>query len=144
MLNPIKNLRGKINHLCFPSTHLFRIIQLANSIAPNSEATTFSSTSLEDIQALKSDTTHICPRIFHKFEFDLMVHTDNAVYSSPSTVFDQLNPHERKISYAVTKYTSNLSPKQMLYLNLILRHKINNEYPNWNTLHLSPEAPFKN
>jgi|JI9StandDraft_1071089.scaffolds.fasta_scaffold158108_2 hypothetical protein len=72
-----------------------------------------------------------------------MVHTDNAVYSLPSTIFDQLNPHERKISLAVTRYTSNLLPRHLLYLNLAIRQKINNEYSNWDKLHLSPEAPFK-
>lgn len=42
MLNPIKHLKGKLNHLRLNSTHLFRIVQLANSITPNPTANTFS------------------------------------------------------------------------------------------------------
>ena len=32
MLNPIRNLGGKLNHFHIPQTRYFRIIELANSI----------------------------------------------------------------------------------------------------------------
>jgi hypothetical protein len=30
-----------------------------------------------------------------------------------------------------------------LYLNLAFRHKLNGEFPTWNTLHISGESPSK-
>ena len=32
MLNPLKNLKGKLNHIRLPPTQLMRIYELANSI----------------------------------------------------------------------------------------------------------------
>jgi hypothetical protein len=36
MLNPLKQLKGKLNYLKIPNTQLYRIIHLANSIRSSS------------------------------------------------------------------------------------------------------------
>ena len=38
MLNPIKHLAGKLNHLHIPQTRYLRIVELANSIRPSTES----------------------------------------------------------------------------------------------------------
>lgn len=93
MLNPIKHLAGKLNHFHLPQTRYLRIIELANSVRPSQESQDYQQASVEDILALKSNTRHLDPRAYHKFEFDLQVHTSSAVYALPSTIFDDLNPY---------------------------------------------------
>jgi hypothetical protein len=56
MLNPIKALKGKLNYLKVPNSHLYKLIQLANSIPINPQ-TSLDSVSLQDIKALKSTST---------------------------------------------------------------------------------------
>lgn len=41
MLNPIKNLGGKLNHFHIPQTRYLRIIELANSIRFTNQNTKF-------------------------------------------------------------------------------------------------------
>jgi hypothetical protein len=72
-----------------------------------------------------------------------MVHSDNAKFGLSSTIFDQLSAYERKVSHTITSFADKLNPRQQLYLNLALRHRINSEYANWEHLHLTPECPFK-
>jgi len=38
MLNPIRALKGKLNYLKVPNSHLYKIIQLANSIPNNTSS----------------------------------------------------------------------------------------------------------
>ena len=35
MLNPIRALKGKLNYLRLPTTHVYKILQLANSLPIN-------------------------------------------------------------------------------------------------------------
>ena len=93
MLNPIKHLTGRLAHLHIPQTRYLRIVELANSIRPSNESSSLADVSVEDINALKSDTGSVDARTFHKFCFDLQVHTEAAIFASPSTIFDDLNPH---------------------------------------------------
>ena len=93
MLNPIKHLSGKLNHFHLPQTRYFGIIKLANSVQPSNESQVYQQATVEDILALKSDTKHLEPRAYYKFQFDLQVHTASSVYALPSTIFDDLNPH---------------------------------------------------
>lgn len=143
MLNPIKHLSGKLTHLHIPQTRYLRIVELANSLRPSKESTGLGEVSVEDINALKSDTTSVDARTYHKFCFDLQVHTEASVYALPSTIFDDLGPHEKKISHLISTYASRLNTRQLLYLNLAFRAKLNGEFPTWNTLHLSEESPSK-
>lgn len=53
MLNPIRALKGRLNYLKVPNTHLYKIIQLANSV-PTNPTSSLDSVSLQSIQALKS------------------------------------------------------------------------------------------
>jgi len=92
---------------------------------------------------LRSDTGAVDARTYHKFCFDLQVHTEAGVFASPSTIFDDLGPQERKISHLISVYASRLNSRQLLYLNLALRAKMNGEFPTWNTLHFSKESPSK-
>jgi hypothetical protein len=71
------------------------------------------------------------------------VHTEAAVYALPSTIFDDLNPHERKISHLISTYAAKLNSRQLLYLNLAFRKRLGGEFPDWQTLHLSEESPSK-
>ena len=41
------------------------------------------------------------------------------------------------------QFAANLNLRQQQYLHLALRHKLNKELPIWNTIHLTPESPFK-
>jgi hypothetical protein len=143
MLNPIRHLSGKLNHLHIPQTRYLRIVELANSIRPSTKSKGLGEVSVEDITALKSDTTTVDARTYHKFCFDLQVHTEAAVFASPSTIFDDLAPHERKITHLISTYASRLNSRQLLYLNLAFRAKLNGEFPAWNTLHLTEESPSK-
>lgn len=142
-LNPIKHLGGKLGHLHIPQTRYLRIVELANSLRPRGSTSTLSNYSVEDIQGLSSPTSSVHARTYHKFEFDLAVHCDSARKGLPSTVFDDLNPYERKISLAIATYTSQLNSRQLLYLNLAFRKKIAHHFPTWNTLHLSEISPSK-
>lgn len=71
------------------------------------------------------------------------MHSQNAIFSLPSTIYDQLSPHERKVSHVITRFSSALSMRQQLFLNLALRRRLNSEYADWKRLHLAPESPFK-
>jgi len=142
-LNPIKHLGGKLGHLHIPQSRYLRIVELANSLRARGSTSTLSNHSVEEIQALSSPTSSVNARSFHKFEFDLGVHSDSARKGLPSTVFDDLNPHERKISLAIATFTSQLNSRQLLYLNLAFRKKIAHHFLNWNTLHLSEISPSK-
>jgi hypothetical protein len=93
MLNPIKHLSGKLNHLHIPQTRFLRIIELANVIRPASDAKGLEEVSVDEITALKSDSQHLDVRAYHKFRFDLKVHSESAVLALPSTIFDDLSPH---------------------------------------------------
>jgi hypothetical protein len=93
MLNPIKHLAGKLNHLHLPQTRYLRIIELANSVRPSQQTQDYQQATVDEILALKSDTDHLDPRAYHKFEFDLQVHTNSSVYALPSTIFDDLSPY---------------------------------------------------
>ncbi len=141
MLNPLVHLAGKLNHLHLPQGQYLRIIELANSLRP-ADSSSLASHTPESILALKSNTA-LSTREYHKFQFDLQVHTESAVYSLPSTIYDDLNPHERKIAHLIGTYTSKLNARQLLYLNLAVRQQLNTQFPTWNTLHLSPESPAK-
>lgn len=66
------------------------------------------------------------PRVFHKFQFDYQTHTRSAILSLPSTIFDKLSPHERKIAHVIFNYAASLNFRQLYYLNLTLRQKLNN------------------
>ncbi len=46
MLNPIRALKGKLNYLKVPNCHVYKIIQLANSV-PNNNASSLDSISLD-------------------------------------------------------------------------------------------------
>jgi hypothetical protein len=65
MLNPIRNLKGKLNHLRLPSVQLLAATQLANCIHP-STSNDFASSSVDYIQSLKSNSSSLNPRTFHK------------------------------------------------------------------------------
>ena len=67
-----------------------------------------------------------------------MVHREQYKFGLPSTVFDKLNAHERKVSLTVSSFTSTLNSRQLTYLNLAIRKRINKELPDWNKLHLTP------
>lgn len=142
-LNPIKHLGGKLGHLHIPQSRYLRIVELANSLRPRGTTSALSNYSLEDIQALSSATSNVNARAYHKFEFDLGVHSNSARKGLSSTVFDDLSPYERKISLSIATYTSQLNSRQLLYLNLAFRKKIAHHFPTWNTLHLSEISPSK-
>jgi hypothetical protein len=72
-----------------------------------------------------------------------MVHAQSAVFDNPSTIFDNLSPYERKIAHTFYTYTARLNARQLLYLNLSFKNQLINQFPNWNTLHLSPETPSR-
>ena len=38
MLNPIRALKGKLNYLKVPNPHVYKVIQLANSVPNNSKS----------------------------------------------------------------------------------------------------------
>lgn len=38
MFNPIRALKGKLNYLKVPNTHLYKVIQLANSVPINTKS----------------------------------------------------------------------------------------------------------
>lgn len=67
-----------------------------------------------------------------------MVHNEQSVFGLPSTVFDKLTAHEKKVSLTVDSFTSTLNSRQLMYLNLAIRSRINHEFPDWNKLHLAP------
>lgn len=56
MLNPVRALKGKLNYLKVPNTHLYKVIQLANSV-PTNPTSSLDSVSLDSIKALKSTST---------------------------------------------------------------------------------------
>ena len=143
MINPLRNLKGKLNHIRVPATQMMKVFLTANSIPCNGSSLAEDTTSAEDILALKSNTTSIDQRRFHKLEFELMVHSQKAVYGLPSTIFDELSAYEKKVSLTLSSFTADLSPRQLLYLNMAIRTKINKEHPDWDRLHLAPESPFK-
>ena len=93
MLNPIKHLAGKLNHLHIPQTRYLRIVELANSVRPATEPKGLEDATVEEISSLRSDTATVDARTYHKFCFDLQVHTEAGVFASPSTIFDDLGPH---------------------------------------------------
>lgn len=72
-----------------------------------------------------------------------MVHSQKASFGLPSTVFDTLSAYEKKVSLTLSSFTSTLTSRQLLYLNMAIRTKINKEHPDWDRLHLVPESPFK-
>jgi hypothetical protein len=144
MLNPLRHLKGKLNHICLPQTQIMRAVLIANSLTPAPTSLgQDSSLSVEDIRALGSRKAELDERRYHRFEFELMVHSQQAAFGLPSTVFDQLSAHERKLSHTVASFANQLSTRQQLYLQLAIRAKINQEYPDWQRLHLTPDSPFK-
>lgn len=46
MFNPIRALKGKLNYLKVPNSHLYKVIQLANSVPVNT-ASSLDSVSLD-------------------------------------------------------------------------------------------------
>ena len=144
MLNPLRHLKGRLNHIRLPGNQVLRLIQIANLIQPTAHSLSQDdSVTVDSINALKSNQKAINERSFHRFEFEYMVHSQNAHAGLPSTVLDQLTAHERKVSHTITSFADTLNIRQLLYLNFALRNRINNEYPNWKKLHLTPECPFK-
>ena len=93
MLNPIRHLAGKLNHLHIQQTRYLRAIELANAIRPSPDAKGLGDVSVEDIANLKSDTQHLDARTYHKFQFDLQVHTEASIFALPSAIFDDIGPH---------------------------------------------------
>ena len=71
-------------------------------------------------------------------EFELMVHSQKAAFGLPSTIFDELSAYEKKVRLTLSNFTSGLNPRQLLYLNMAVRSKINKEHPDWDRLHLAP------
>jgi hypothetical protein len=68
ILNPLRHLGGKLNHFHLPEGRFLRTVQLANSIRGHAQPDSpFQQTSLEEIQALRSDTAALDQRAFHKF-----------------------------------------------------------------------------
>ena len=120
MLEPLKHLAGKLNHLIPPVRPFMRVIQVANTLRP-AEQSSLDQHSPEDILALRSPTESVDPRLHHKFQFDLDVHTSAARFSSPSTVFDDPSPHERKRIHLINTHLNRLNSRQMAYLHLALR-----------------------
>lgn len=53
MLNPIRALKGKLNYLKVPNCHLYKIIQVANSV-PINQKSSLDSVPLDEIKALRS------------------------------------------------------------------------------------------
>lgn len=43
----------------------------------------------------------------------------------------------------MSKFTSKLNTRQMAYLNLKLREKLNSQIPHWENLHLNNDSPSK-
>ena len=68
MLNPLKNLKGKLNHIRVPPTQLMRVYELANSIqGKGTSLAEDGSVSAQDILELRSQSANINERRFHKF-----------------------------------------------------------------------------
>jgi len=72
MFNPIRALKGKLNYLKVPNSHLYKVIQLANSVPVNTKSS-LDSVSLDEIKALHSDQT-LTSKEFYRFLFDFQCH----------------------------------------------------------------------
>lgn len=72
MFNPIRALKGKLNYLKLPHSHLYKVIQLANSIPINNKSS-LDSVSLDEIKSLSSTQT-IDTKKFYKFLFEFQCH----------------------------------------------------------------------
>jgi len=68
MLNPLKNLKGKLNHIRVPPVQLMRVYEIANSIqGKGASLVQDGSISADEILELRSDGGKIDERRFHKF-----------------------------------------------------------------------------
>ena len=67
-----------------------------------------------------------------------MVHKQQASFGLPSTIYDKLTAHQKKMSFTIASLTSTLNTRQLMYLNMSIRKRINHEYPDWDKLHLTP------
>lgn len=68
MLNPLKHLKGKLNHIKLPQVQLMRVYETANAIqGSGSSLSEDESVSTEDILGLRSGEGRIEERRFHRF-----------------------------------------------------------------------------
>ena len=59
-----------------------------------------------------------------------------------NTIYEQLDKQEKRMVALILECTDQLNPRQMLYLNYVIRKKIASIYPNWDNLHFSPNSPY--
>ena len=71
------------------------------------------------------------------------MHTAAARFDSPSTVLDDPSPHERKRIHLLNRHLQGLNSRQMAYLHLAIRERLNRQWLGWENLHLNPESPSK-
>lgn len=90
MLNPIRALKGKLNYLKVPHSHLFKVIQLANSV-PANDKSSLDSVSLDDIKALRTDYS-LSTKSFYRFLFEYQCHDENRIGTVPNSIYEDLIP----------------------------------------------------
>jgi len=60
MINPVRALKGKLNYLKVPNSHLYKLMQLVNS-TPNNSKSFLDTISFEEIKSLKSEQNITTP-----------------------------------------------------------------------------------
>jgi hypothetical protein len=141
MLNPVRALKGKLNYLKVPNSHLYKLIQLANSVPVNAKSS-LDSVSLDQINALQSTPT-LNTKDFYRFLFEFQCHNENRFGTVSNSIFEELIPEERKVVSLISKFVGRLNARQLAYLNLKVRENIDSQVPNWENLHLNNDSPSK-
>lgn len=141
MLNPIRALKGKLNYLKVPNCHLYKVFQLANSV-PNNPNSSLDSVSLDDIKALKSTET-LNTKDFYRFLFEFQCHDQNRVGAVSNSIYEDLIPEEKKVVSLLSQFLAKLDTRQLSYLNLKIRERLDSQIPHWENLHLNNDSPSK-
>lgn len=85
MLNPIRALKGKLNYLKVPNCHVYKVIQLANSIPVNAKSS-LENVSVDEINALAS-TQNVTTKEFYRFLFEFQCHNENRFGTISNSIF---------------------------------------------------------
>ena len=75
-----------------------------------------------------------------KMLFDLHVLANANPGAPNSTIYEELDKHQKKIVKTLLNYTDGLNSRQLLYLHYAIREKIATTMPSWDNLHLNPDS----
>lgn len=141
-LDPIKALKGRLNHLKNTDQPVIFLTYLSNILGKSpKETSSLNKYSIDDINKLKSKGRCSTDSV-NKLSFVINVQKSVGRTKKETTIYEPLQSHHKRIVSELLYNIDQLNSRQILYLQYVLRKKLSVIYPHWENLHFNPDSPY--